>query len=217
MQRGFTLVEMLIAVFIAMIIFAIGFTLLNGANKARSDAQSRIRTFDAARLILDRIERDFKDAYPGPWATDKTQLVATYPGPAGNVLEMTTTTDTQNTTVLATGLPGIYSVRYYVLASNQILYREYAVDPPDATQPSFRGVTPTASADFALLPDVASVTFEPYHWDDALKKHATGAADFSDATEINIRLVLISVRDSNGAVKEKSTFQRIVPIPDAFN
>lgn len=206
-RRGFTLVEMLVAVFIALIIFSIGFTLLSGATQARSDAQARIRATDAARIFFDNVERDLADAVPGPWTTPYTKSnLAETPGGdvATNDLKMTTTGESTTATM------GFVTVRYYVLTSTKILYRETAQDAPPGP-PSLAG-TPAHNSQFAMLPDVESLTCVFYRWDDATKAFvdATGAPD--TATHINVQ---IQIKDPSPK-QPLRTFQKLIAIPASF-
>lgn len=206
-SQGFTLVEMLVAVFIAMIIFAIGFTLLNGATQARSDAQARIRATDAARIVFDMLERDIVDAYPGPWATPYTKgdLIQ---APGGDVvsstLELTTSDESTTSTV------GLVTVRYYVLTSTKILYREVRQDAPGGT-PSL-AATPVHDSQFALLPDIEQMNASYLRFDDATKAFVDASAAPDTATHIN---VLLKIKDPNDK-QPLRTYQKSFVIPASF-
>jgi len=70
-QRGFTLVELLVALGIFLVITGAAFSLL-GSSQKRSQTESQVLTsFQEARLALDQIVRDVNDAgYPPPFFSD---------------------------------------------------------------------------------------------------------------------------------------------------
>lgn len=70
-QRGFTLVELLVALGIFLIVTGAAFSLL-GSSQQRSQTESQVLTsFQEARLALDQIVRDVNDAgYPPPSFSD---------------------------------------------------------------------------------------------------------------------------------------------------
>ncbi|MCW8131715.1 MAG: hypothetical protein KIS92_15320 [Planctomycetota bacterium] len=197
---------MLVAVFISMIIFAIGFTLLNGATQARSDAQARIRATDAARIVFDMLERDIADAYPGPWATPyvKGDLIKTPGSVIGTSLEMSITDESTTSTV------GVNTVRYYVLASTKILYREVRQDVPGGT-PSL-AATPAHDGQFALLPDIERMDAAYLRFDETSKAFVDASALPETATHIN---VLLQIKDPNDK-QPMRTYQKSFAIPAAF-
>jgi type II secretory pathway component PulJ len=209
---GFTLIELLVSAAIAMVIFAIGFVILNGATQARSETQARIQATDYARMFFNMLERDLAGAYPGPWTDpySKADLVYTPAGASGNAIEMTTTSEHPN--------PGqeIVSVRYYVLGATKRLYREVSTTQPSASAPIGDPLSPTAlstSNDFALLPNVETLTAQFYKWDEALKGWAPATAPaYSDATHLNVRM---DFRDPNEKQPNRS-FQKLIPLPIVF-
>lgn len=205
--RGFTLVEMLVAVFIAMIVFGVGFTLINGAALARSDAQARIRATDAARIFFDMLERDVAAAYPGPWTTPMTKadLVQPVAGVQTHALAMTTTAES------TTATSGFITVRYYVLPGTKILYRETVQDTAGTAVPSL-AATPTHDSVFALMPEVEELSAKFYAWNEATRTldDSDGTPDL--ATHINVAL---KIKDPNEKMPVR-IFQKSLAIPAAF-
>ena len=203
--RGFTIVEMMVAAFIALIVFGIGFAILNGATQARSNAQKRIRATDGARMFFEMVERDLNDAYPGPWAApySKADLIDTHGDYSGNALKMTLT----GGHIKSTG--GFVTVRYFVLTATHRLYRE-VTDPPDpAPGPPNLSNPPANQSDWALLPDVEAIQFDYYQWLEGTKSMSPAASE--DATHIN---VMIKMMDSDGTQR---TFNRLMAIPTSFS
>src|SRR5712664_1627864 len=79
-QRGFTLVELLVALGIFLVVCGAAFTLL-GSSQQHYQTESQVLTsFQEARLGLDQIVRDVNDAgYPPPSfaGTDPTKFTST--------------------------------------------------------------------------------------------------------------------------------------------
>ena len=70
-QRGFTLVELLVALGIFLVITGAAFTLLGTSQKHYQTESQLLTSFQEARLGLDQIVRDVNDAgYPPPTFTD---------------------------------------------------------------------------------------------------------------------------------------------------
>lgn len=61
-QRGATLIELLIAVFVALIITASGFAILTSTEKSTRTNEQVVETQQNARLAMDLLARDIKDA-----------------------------------------------------------------------------------------------------------------------------------------------------------
>jgi type IV pilus assembly protein PilW len=61
-QRGATLVELLIAVFVALIITGAGFAILTSTDKSTRTNEQVVETQQNARLAMDLLARDIKDA-----------------------------------------------------------------------------------------------------------------------------------------------------------
>ena len=74
-QRGFTLVELLVALGIFLVITGAAFTLLGTSQKHYQSESQLLTSFQEARLGLDQIVRDVNDAgYPPPTFRDGTQI-----------------------------------------------------------------------------------------------------------------------------------------------
>src|SRR5260370_7198229 len=70
-QRGFTLVELLVALGIFLVITGAAFTLLGTSQKHYQTESQLLTSFQEARLGLDQIVRDVNDAgYPPPTFAD---------------------------------------------------------------------------------------------------------------------------------------------------
>ncbi|MCY3019171.1 MAG: hypothetical protein NTW87_09115 [Planctomycetota bacterium] len=65
--RGFSLLELAVASFIAMIIFTVGFIVITGTLRTRSESTARIRATENGRLFFQMLERDLAGAWPGPF------------------------------------------------------------------------------------------------------------------------------------------------------
>ena len=161
MRRGFTLIELLIAAAIALLIFAVGFSILLGATKARSEVQSRLSTTESARLFFQLLERDLTAALPSPssWTPPlhrKQDLIEDLETSETNaVVRMLTATEVAS----PTGQEAV-CVRYYLWNSGlvkpkaKVLFREVALGQPapDITGPGFKDHSAMDNGAAALLP-----------------------------------------------------------------
>jgi len=208
---------MLIAVAISVVILTAAAVLLNVSNLARAQTQSRIQSGDAARSILQLLERDLACAYPGPWTPyAKGDLVTADALVKGSIIKMVTSGEDP-----ALGIR-IVCVRYYVLASTGHLYRETAAasppleppDPPYDTDP-FAGLfaPPANPSDFAFVNNVDKLEARYLRWDEILKKFVADPPT-AQATHLEITLTCL---DPNERLPERRRFyQRVMPIPAGF-
>ena len=74
--RGFTLIEMMIAIFIALVIFTIGFATITATINARHEAEERIRSTENARMLFQMLEKDLGNAYPITPTSDITTIAS---------------------------------------------------------------------------------------------------------------------------------------------
>ena len=209
-SRGFTIVELLVAMFIALIIFGIGFTILNGAVLARSDAQSRIQANDSARLFFEMLERDAADAYPGPWTPPFTlaDLVQSGPPAVINGDSLTLTTTGESATA---GVQKIMSLRYYILAATGQLYRQTQMDDPTAPRPF--ASAPPQDNNFALFPNARSLTVDYFRWNESTKT-MDPALILDDATHLKVTLALLL---PNVKLPDRiRIYSKYVPIAESF-
>jgi len=66
-RRGFTLVELMVAIGLAALIMLMTLMIMRGANQARAVTQARLNAGEAARVFFGTFERDFAAATPGPF------------------------------------------------------------------------------------------------------------------------------------------------------
>jgi prepilin-type N-terminal cleavage/methylation domain-containing protein len=63
-SAGFTLIELSIAIFIALIIFTVGFSAISTTMAVRKDSEARIGASEDSRMFFQTLERDLNGAYP---------------------------------------------------------------------------------------------------------------------------------------------------------
>jgi len=196
---GFTVIELMIAAFIALIIFGIGLMLITGATNAHNQVRTRIRTNDKARMFFEQFERDLSGAYTGHYRRDA--LVQTLAQVAGTYACMTTTTEGSEAET------EYQSVRYYVVSVTKRLCRE------EVQNQAFPG-TVSGSPDSMLCSDVEELVTSWAKWVGTTYQPASGP---SDATHLLVKLTLL---DPNEELAEDGQQQRIyqvyVPIPDGL-
>ena len=204
-SRGFTLVELLVAVFIAIIIFGIGFSILNAVMVAKKQTEARMRYSESARMFFEMFERDLAGAYGNP-----TIVAASYrdklsqsgvTGVNSSVVEFTTTADSNSDVVKGTDY---IAVRYYALASNGILYRQLY---PSA----FPGL-PSEDPQSALFADVTEFHVDYLQWDETYKRYNTGVPP-SVATHLDVMLKFTDPEQKIKAPMNGKVYWKRIPIP----
>jgi prepilin-type N-terminal cleavage/methylation domain-containing protein len=217
--RGFTLVEILIAVFIAAIIFTIGFTIIAGTIRARNDAAVRIRSTENARLFFQMLERDLASAYPynaGPHPivaiTDMFQTykvkIGQYSSAKGSsdinidveAIQFYTRSDQREVT------DERVFVRYYI-NNHQQLCREvqHFIDPNDPVQLTVLPLTDPAlldSQDTALFERARGLSLSFHTWKADTKEYIPDLSTINltaaSASHLKVRL---SMYDAAGSLK----------------
>jgi type II secretory pathway pseudopilin PulG len=206
--RGFTVLELLIAAFIAMFIFGTGLTILTGANRVRAETQSRLKAGDSARMFFELLERDLAAA--NPLIIRRSDLVNLMPSTTDKYyLQMSTTTEE------AAGGSEWVLVQYYIPQSR--LRKLYRKTQTGAFQFSYS--TPVFSEDtdneFALCIDVEELGLGWARWHVETKQYEEGvSADV--ATHLDVRL---RIRESSIEVPEDRrvhVFRKYIPLPPAL-
>lgn len=227
---GFTLVELLIAVFVALVVFVLGFTLLNGALQARSEAQRRIESSDTARLFFSLLERDLACALPGPWTVplDRAALLPATTGyslPAGQDLArdaggqaylLQLTTSNVDHCDPAARPQAVSSARYYVLKEagreSGTLYRELSLAQPPGAFP-FTTALAGQAAD-ALFANVRLFKAGYVRWDESARSFVAAAA--GQATHLDVALILLDPNEKLTQAQRERIFAKRIPLPAAL-
>jgi type II secretory pathway component PulJ len=201
---GFTIIELMIAAVIALIIFGIGLMIITGASQAHTDARTRIRTNDKARMFFEQFERDLSGAYTGRYHRDAL-VQATTPLSliAGTYACMTTTTED-----FTAGTGTEYqSIRYYVVnaTNNKHLCRETIRNAalPDTLVPS---------NDDILCRDIESL--ETSFWLANGSSYTAGTA--TNATHLLVKLTILDPNQELTGDQRKRFYQVYMPIPDGL-
>ena len=224
---GFTVLELLIAATIALLIFVIGLTLLNGASQARVEAQKRLGASDSARMVFEALERDIAGAYSGYARSalvqefkekDPTKPADPEHDPVVQFLSMTTTTEQRGDT------PAEYlSVRYHASAFSHVLYREVTANG------AFTETTPTPSTTYAVCSDVEKMILSFARWDETAKAYTDRnptppylPLDSAHATHLLVQLQFLDPNEkvmeqdplTKNLVRVRRSYQKLIPIPD---
>lgn len=238
--RGFTIVEMLIAAMIAILIFGIGFAIMNGAMMARAHAAGRIQSTESARIFFDRLRADLDSAIPSPWgpALKKDDLNKAAPSLSqiGPSITMTTakadypqaqiSTFATKHSIAITSDIAVSSVRYFVFKNDVAdetgtLHREISfIQPPSSLHPFYYQLDPIADTQTALFPDVFRFEVTFMRWDEASK--AIVDASLAPATATNLEVTMIFL-DPNKSLDPKKimtprmrTFRELLALPEGL-
>ncbi|MCZ7643688.1 MAG: prepilin-type N-terminal cleavage/methylation domain-containing protein [Planctomycetota bacterium] len=237
--RGFTLLEMIIAVAIAVLILAMTFTILNGATLAQSASRSRIEASESARILFQAIEHDLAGAFPGPLGHSKALLVRTVvpqaawdgnPGFHGQTLHFATASDNR------TQGAEFVTVRYFMARrtaqEEKRLYRQVNANGDFPSDPDLL----TLNNEDVLLTQVKRLEIGYARWDPAEKTYLTwdgaqwvnpisglgSAGTLSQATHLDLNVTLgIDQLDERFTKTQRTSqfvwnFRKRVPIPAAF-
>lgn len=235
---GFTLIELLIAAMIAILIFGIGFAIMNGAMLARAHAAGRIQSTESARIFFDRLRSDLDCAIPGPWATPLTKAnlkeTTTVTNQIGNTITISTTkTDYAQaqidafetklaamsfTVTIDTDLAAS-SVRYYAIKDNPadetgVMYREVSLLQPPSTSSPFHYGDPRIEPESALFPGISGFSTTFLRWDASTKAFDPIPPVPASATHIEVTLTFL---DPNKHLPDRvRTFRELLALPEAL-
>jgi prepilin-type N-terminal cleavage/methylation domain-containing protein len=224
--RGFTLVELLVSLFIALFLLSVTFQLLTGALKARKQTSARIQAFDSARTFFTRTffsgyERELAGAYPLAWADpnapDSIENLAVTEPPVGTVLQMTTSSEVVAPGGGYTQAVTVFSVRYFV--RNDLLCRETSNNAPWSGHNHPFPDAPSAAtlANVALFPNAEKLDVAFARWDEPNKRFDFTTAPHTDATHLEVTLTMQPrVNASERGKLDQVVFRRLLPIPEAF-
>lgn len=238
-SRGFTLVEVMIGMFISAVIFLAGFMILKGASNVRSASLQRVAVADNARVFFALLKREIAAAGPGPW--DPAMKKEDFGGPDYKTIAVTTHSDPyfqrsllyQDADDKLETAPAYVSVRYSVDGAGR-LKREVSFkaveydengDPLDDDKTTiFDADAPTVSE--TLFGDVKELRVYFLRWNEAdkrLEQVPEGLGEENTATHLNVELKLFlsektadkdAERDAEG--KPFRTFSCLFEIPAAF-
>jgi hypothetical protein len=198
-RRGFSLVEMMIASFSAMIIFTVGFMIISGTIRAKNESSARIRATENARLFFQLLERDLAGAFPlqagVPPVVEgiflKEQLFSEYDitvgknMSTGNNITVGTNVSTGNpikidnnnslqfyTRIDGRGVTDGYSfVRYYINNKQQLCRQVIPFGDPNEI-PTFEPIEDVLNlTDFAMFDRVRSMYVTFHKWDEYEKDY----------------------------------------------
>ena len=197
--RAFTIVELLIVTFLALIIFAVGFTAINTTVQARSESVGRVRAAESARQFFQLLQHDLATAYPEGNVSTKTQLVVphtlTNDPVSGQALASPISTnydlnffsriDTRNVT------DQFVAVSYFVNNFGE-LCRKVQYPPPGSNSITFQH-----DDNYAMFENVYSVTVNYEQWDPTQMKFIMPALPVPDgvtpqttATHLHVTLMM---------------------------
>jgi type II secretory pathway pseudopilin PulG len=187
-RRGFSLVEMLIASFIAIIIFTVGFVIITGTIQAKNESSARIRATENARLFFQMLERDLAAAYPMKFGVapnpvtgiyTKEEMFEEYDITVGQNVSTGTAIKIDNnnslqfyTRIDGRGVTDEYAfVRYYINNAQQ-LCREVIHSNDLDTEPAWLPIAQMLDkCDFAMFDRVRSMYVSFHKWDDIDKDY----------------------------------------------
>jgi prepilin-type N-terminal cleavage/methylation domain-containing protein len=224
MQRGFTLIEMMVATVIVLIVMGTGITLLNGSTKAQSVSTKRIGASENTKLLFQLLARDLEGAYRGPntpslvkgrlieadaypVAGDFPIVVADAVTPATDILQLYTKSDASTVT------DECVFVRYYRNHADRTLCRKVIpvlpTEAPEQTDP--RETTETSDAD-ALFDGVRQIIFVYRQWDPVTKVFLPSFSDTVESTDIpactHLKVTII--------MENLETYSKVLPLPSTF-
>jgi prepilin-type N-terminal cleavage/methylation domain-containing protein len=226
---GFTLIEMIIAVFIALIIFMVGFSSISTTMAVRKDSEARIGATEDSRMFFQLLERDLAGAYPmsflnlnnpagGPPQDSLTQKIngKTVAISPSFRLEFYTRVDHRGVA------DQLVFVRYYV-NNNAHLCREVvdSIDPASigsadtrhhypllTTQiPPFTPATDLKDDTDAVFDQTNSLIINPLQWNADQKVYT--ACAWGQATHFQVELMMYDLK----GFPPKRSFIRTIELP----
>jgi hypothetical protein len=218
---GFSIIELMIAGVIALVIFGIGLMMITGASQAHSEAKTRIRTNDKARIFFEQFEKDLSGAYihpSGEYARDA--LLQTPPGIEGTCITMATTIEDPTPDLSCE----FTSVRYYVVKSDNSreqprLCREVVANE---SVPPIAGVlaSPDAWEKNMLCSDVSGLNavFAKWTGTEFLPKDTSDTSVLvAEATHLLVKLTLLDPHEDLPQGQRHRVYQLYIPLPDALD
>jgi prepilin-type N-terminal cleavage/methylation domain-containing protein len=232
-QKGFTLIELMIALFIALIIFTIGFMTISGAISARREAEARIRAAESARLMFQLLEKDMAGAYPQPGVADISTLVNETTGmpllinhknmnDTNDRLEFFTRMDHRDLSDSNhTDSPDTYVfVRYFVNSFGHLCREVHTVDSPAQAETLYPFDRTNDS--YALCDQMYAMLIAPAQWNDSTKSMVIGPGYQCSAstTHVQVSLFMFGYSGANATTdnsgQTKRVFQKTVAVADVF-
>jgi prepilin-type N-terminal cleavage/methylation domain-containing protein len=241
--HGFTLIELLVVSAIAMVIFLVGFQMINGTVALSARGTARIRATENARVFFQMFERDIASACPGLHGMVKTRTTALSPAspyPSANVPMGVLERDADNkdhdilqfyTKTDSPKAPDEYLfARYYVCRhpdtlENTLCRQTVSYIPTDPVAPELqdpRELTDISSgpeADAAVtefgLFDHADEMFVDYMLWDPVNKTTTKSTTPEDGNWTHIK-VTIRINGKEGENTVLQSFSKVFEIPAGF-
>ncbi len=221
-SRGFTLIEMMVAIFIGLIIFTVGFTAISSSIQARRESEARIHATENARLFFDMLQKDLASAYPiDSVNVNLPNMVTETPGQpmTVNKVPIAVTNDRIEFFMRADnrGLTDQYIfVRYYINNLGH-LCRQTFQSPTTAANP-----IDFSNDDSALFDQAFAILVSPCQWQDTAKNMFVSASPPCSpaTTHLRVKLFLFGYNGANLAVdnlaQTKRVFEKTIPVPDVF-
>ena len=224
--RGFTLIEMMISIFIALIIFTIGFTAISSTIQARRESEARIRATENARVFFDLLQRDLANAYP----RGGTGVIVELPDMVQELANQPMTVNKKNITVTNDrieffthadhrGLTDQYVfVRYFVNSLGHLCRQTNQSDTADTAYIPFDQNNDGS----ALFDQAFAILVSPAQWQDATKTMAVTPAPpcSTTTTHLQVTLYMFGYNGANLATDNqgptKRVFMKTIPVPDIF-
>lgn len=226
--RGFTLIEMMIAIFIGLIIFTIGFTAISSTIQARRESEAKVRATENARLFFDLLQKDLASAYPIDSVNSNLPTMAV---------------ETPNQPIVVNNKPIAVTndrIEFFVRAdhrgsTDQFIFVRYFINNlGHLCRQTFQSTTTAADAltlanpidlnndDSALFDQAFSILVSPCQWQDTAKNMAVGTAPpcSTSTTHLRVSLFLFGYTGVNLAVdnlaQTKRVFVKTLEVPDVF-
>lgn len=216
-NRGFTLIEMMIAIFIGLIIFTIGFTAISSTMSVRKESEAKIRATANAQLLFNLMRKDLEGAYPinsaavnlSTLSTESSYIVTYLGKPVSSItdrMELFITPDLRGKTDQYT------FVRYFVNSYGHLCRQVVSGSDPVAIIPPFDKDDDSA----ALFDGAFAMHVNWSQFDDSAKSFTPPLPNFApppiaaNATHLKVDLFLFGL---DAAPQNQRLFSAIVQIP----
>ena len=222
-QRGFTLLEILIAIFIFAVVLTTIFTSYTGTFRIIDETESQADIYAMARIVLSRIQEDLESIHFKEAKTSEPE--GSSPQPAmflgeDNEIEGR---DADSLRFLSRARlifneedenPGIARIRYYVSENEEgndlVLYRS---DTPELEEPSEEG-----TGGLILCDGLFSINVSYYDADDEPHEHWDSSGDeFKNQLPNMVSILLEFVNDENPEKPHKFTTSVALPLAGGKN